>query len=126
MSEDTLPPAEQIQADEISAADATVDAPTPAETHAPPPMSIEDALAQLCDSDALAYEPPVVPAPPRPEPQPPTRFRVFIPGPAGDLYLSNGDLSANIPRNKDVVVSAALMQALKNTEGVPFTAVPEA
>lgn len=120
MSEDTLPPAEQIPADEISA-------PTPAETDAPTPTSIEDALAQLGDADNAPPAQPVAPAAsPLPEPPQPTRFRVYIPGPAGDLYLSNGDVSAHIPRNKEVVVSAALMEALKNTEGVPFTATPEA
>lgn len=124
MSEDTLPPAEQIPTDEIGAADAPVVALAP-DADAPPPTSIEDALAQLGDADAPA-EPPVVPAPPRSEPPPPKRFRVFIPGPAGDLYLSNGDLSAYIPRNQEIVISGALMEALRNADDVSFTAVPEA
>lgn len=98
-----------------------------------PKVSIEDALAQLAAQDV----PPLNDVPPEPSPTftgaftgahvfeaSPAQYRVHITGPAGDQYISSGSLDIRVPRNRECVVSAAVLEVLKQSQGVDFTYLP--
>jgi len=85
------------------------------------PVSIEDALRELIDDAPPAVVPKAATVPLEANP---TQYRVHIVGETGDQYLSNGDFVCTIPRNKEVVVAAHVLEVLKQSQGVEFTYLP--
>ncbi len=88
---------------------------------------IEAALAAMGLTEPQAPRP-VAPFIPPDAISPSTaQFRVRIAGGPtdADVYVSNGSLEMRIPRNKDVRVPAAVVDALKVAEGIEFTYLPD-
>ena len=54
----------------------------------------------------------------------PKKYKVFIRGEQGEHYVSNGGLQMHIKRNVEVIVSARVLEVLKQSQGLDFTFLP--